>query len=47
MSPYPRESSIPESGKFLNMGSGILCFGIRNTAQGIRNPTKDWNPEFY
>ena len=23
--------------------SGILGFGIRNTAQGIRNPTKDWN----
>ena len=25
--------------------SGILGFGIRNTAQGIRNPTNDWNPE--
>ena len=25
--------------------SRILCFGIRNTAQGIRNPTNDWNPE--
>ena len=37
--------SIPESGKFLNMESGILCFGIRNTAFGIGNPTKDWNPE--
>ena len=24
---------------------GILGFGIRTTAQGIRNPTKDWNPE--
>ena len=24
--------------------SGILGFGIQNTAQGIRNPTKDWNP---
>ena len=21
--------------------------GIWNTAQGIRNPTKDWNPESY
>ena len=21
-----------------------MGFGIRNTAQGIRNPTKDWNP---
>ena len=26
--------------------SGILGFGIRNTAQGIPNPTNDWNPEF-
>ena len=25
--------------------SAILGFGIWNTAQGIRNPTKDWNPE--
>ena len=26
--------------------SGILVFcRVRNTAQGIRNPTKDWNPE--
>ena len=25
--------------------SGILDFGIRNPALGIRNPTKDWNPE--
>ena len=24
---------------------GILGFGIRNTALGIRNPTNDWNPE--
>ena len=23
----------------------IFACGIRNTAQGIRNPTKDWNPE--
>ena len=28
------------------MESGILGFGIRNTAQGVRNPTNDWNPEF-
>ena len=26
--------------------SGILKFGIRNTAQEIRNLTNDWNPEF-
>ena len=36
----------PESGKFLLVESGILGFGIRNTAQGIRNPTNVWNPEF-
>ena len=27
------------------MVSGILDFGIGNSAQGIRNPTNDWNPE--
>ena len=27
------------------MESGILGFGIRNTAPGIRNPTNDWNLE--
>ena len=36
---------IRESGKGLLVESGILGFGIRNTAQGIRNPTKDWNLE--
>ena len=36
---------IPESEKFLLVESKILGFGIRNTAQGIRNPTIDWNPE--
>ena len=35
----------PESGKFLLVESGILGFGIRNSDQGIRNPTNDWNPE--
>ena len=25
--------------------SGLLGFGIRNTPQGIRNPTNDSNPE--
>ena len=30
--------------KFLLVESGILGFGMRNTAQRIRNPTKDWNP---
>ena len=28
------------------MESEILGFGILNTAQGIRNPTNHWNPEF-
>ena len=30
---------IPESREFLIVESGILGFGILNTAQGIRNPT--------
>ena len=24
---------------------GKFAYGIQNTAQGIRNPTKDWNLE--
>ena len=36
---------IPESVKFFLVESGILSIGIQNTAQGIRNPTKGWNPE--
>ena len=36
---------IPESRNFLLVESGILGFEIRNPALGIRNPTKDWNPE--
>ena len=28
------------------MESGILGFGIRNTTQGIQNPTNGCNPEF-
>ena len=46
-----KEIQIPESGKFLLVESGIweisriVCFVIRNTAQGIRNPSNDWNPE--
>ena len=36
---------ISESGKFLLVKSEILDFGIRNTAQEIRNPRlEDWNP---
>ena len=37
---------IPDSWKSWLVESGIMCFGIRNTAQEIRNPTNDWNPEF-
>ena len=32
------------TGKILLDESGILSFGIQNTAHGIRNPTYDWNP---
>ena len=35
----------PECGKIFLMESGILGFGTCNTAQGIWNPTNDWNPE--
>ena len=34
-------SDIPESWKFFLVESGILGFGILNTAQGIRNPMDD------
>ena len=37
-------SGIRNSG-ILSKESGILGFGIRNTAQGIRNPTDHLNPE--
>ena len=37
---------IPESVKFFLVEAGILGFGIQYKAQGIWNPTKDWNPEF-
>ena len=40
-----KELWIPESGNFLLVEFGILGLGIRNTAQGIRNPTNDCNPE--
>ena len=50
-SPHARESRIFFLVRFgirniFTCGwSGILGFGIRNTGQGIRNPTSDWNPE--
>ena len=34
-----------ESEICLLVGSGILGFGIRNTAQGVRNPTNDLESE--
>ena len=43
--PYVRELEFRNPGNFLLVESEILGFGIRNTAQGIRNPTNDWNPE--
>ena len=36
---------ILESRKFLQVDFGVLGCGIRNTAEGIRNPINDWNPE--
>ena len=41
-------SMFQNSGKIClwNPESGILGFGILNTAQGIPNPANDWNPEF-
>ena len=36
---------VRESRKILHVESGILGFGIQNTAQRIRNPSSDWNPE--
>ena len=47
--PLPRPEvkgiPIPEFVKFLLVESIILGFGIRNTAEGIRNSNGDWNPE--
>ena len=37
---------ILEDGKCLLVESRVLGFKIWNTAQGIRNPTSHWNPEF-
>ena len=36
----------PQSRKIWIMESGILGFGIRNTARGIQNPANDWNAEY-
>ena len=34
-----------ESRKIFLLESGMLGFGIRNTGQGVRSPSNDWNPE--
>ena len=45
MSPHVREFEFRNS-VYLLVESGILGFGIRNIAQGIRNPSNDWtDPE--
>ena len=36
---------IPECEKFLHVESGLLGFGIRNTAEVLRIPDNNWNPE--
>ena len=36
---------IPECEKFLLVESGLLGFGIRNTAEVLRIPDNNWNPE--
>ena len=41
----PFVGSLREYQRVLLVESGILGFGIRNTAQVIRNLTYDWNPE--
>ena len=41
----PHVRTITESGNFFIVECGILGFGIWVTAQGIREPTYDWNPE--
>ena len=38
------DCGIRNPGKFVLLGSTILIFQFRNTTQGIRDPTNDWNP---
>ena len=45
MTLHVRDSGIRENLCSWNPKSGISGFGIWNTAQTKRNPTKDWNPE--
>jgi len=46
LAPCNKGIRFPESGQFLLVESGILYFAMRNTAQGIRNPTNDSNLQF-
>ena len=41
-----KSGRIPKSGNLLLVESGHLGFDIRNTAQAIRNPANNWNPEY-
>ena len=36
---------IPECEKFMHVESGLLGFGIQNTAEVLRIPDNNWNPE--
>ena len=45
ISPEVRESGFRNLGNFCFWNLESWVFGIQNTAQGIRDPTKDWNPE--
>ena len=45
ISPKVRESGFRNLGNFCLRNPESWVFGIQNTAQGIRNPTIDWNPE--
>ena len=42
---FGKVSGKLESGKFLLSESKLVGFEVCNTAQEIRNPTRDWNPE--
>ena len=45
LSSHVRESRFRNPEDFFPVESGILGFKIWNVAQGLRNLTKDWNPE--
>ena len=45
LTPENIQFNVREFEKFLLVESGILGFGIRNTAQGIQNPGNDRNPK--